>query len=270
MLLLQNVTTRMCGHASARFSRSTWWDPRSSLARRCHNPWRGGIRVCQENPRSRLLGQLGEMVTERHPSIATAMIEGITQKSQGYMGSVLGWNCQRGSVSPTEQAQVRSQSGPLASVPLTALPVYRVSRMDSEPFRVVLLRRLRLPLPLSVHRCSCGRLLDSNGHHRAACSTIGVLSGERGRAGVPRGWSTGFHEHLLARFGLGPEARINGRKKTGSCCRRLISLRRQPVGFGRHSGVGFACERDPPTERGPNKEKTHPEPRAGTVACGWW
>ena len=36
---------------------------------------------------------------------------------------------------------------PLASVPLTALPVHRVSRMDSEPFRVVLLRRLRLPLP---------------------------------------------------------------------------------------------------------------------------
>ena len=29
-----------------------------------------------------------KMVTERHPSIATAMIEGITQKSQGCMGSV--------------------------------------------------------------------------------------------------------------------------------------------------------------------------------------
>ena len=149
-----------------------------------------------------------EMVTERHPSIATAMIEGITQKSQGCMGSVARsgealqkvgmempswmelsegvrpnnqgpqerdpteawvaegsvaavhehfrettlWPC----LSPTEQAQVRSQSGPLASVPLTALPVHRISRMDSEPFRVVLLRRLRLPLPLSVRRCSCG------------------------------------------------------------------------------------------------------------------
>ena len=34
-----------------------------------------------------------EMVTERHPSITTAMIEGITQKSQGCMGSVAeGWN----------------------------------------------------------------------------------------------------------------------------------------------------------------------------------
>ena len=49
------------------------------------------------------------------------------------------------SLHPTEQAQVRSQSGPLASVPLTALPVHRVSRMDSEPFQVVLLRRLRMP-----------------------------------------------------------------------------------------------------------------------------
>ena len=48
--------------------------------------------------------------------------------------------------------------------------------MDSEPFRVVLLRRLRMPLPLSVHRCSCGRVLDPFRHHRAACLTVGVLS----------------------------------------------------------------------------------------------
>ena len=48
--------------------------------------------------------------------------------------------------------------------------------MDSEPFGAVLLRRVRLPLPLSVRRCSCGRFLDHFGHHRAACSTVGVLS----------------------------------------------------------------------------------------------
>ena len=56
---------------------------------------------------------------------------------------------------------VRSQSGPLASVPFTAMPSQRVSRIDSEEFRVLVLRRLRLPLPLSL------------GHHRAACSTLG-------------------------------------------------------------------------------------------------
>ena len=132
-----------------------------------------------------------EMVQARHPTVAAAMIEGITRNTQGCMGSVAqsahaleeigtevpswtalsqgarsqnqwprerdprepkhGWqkvasgrvhgtsvrrSC--GRLSPTKQAQVRSQSGPLASVPLTALPVHRVSRMDSEPFRVVL------------------------------------------------------------------------------------------------------------------------------------
>ena len=58
-----------------------------------------------------------EMVTERHPSIATAMIEGITQKSQDACclwlavakhsrrlecRCLLGWNCQRGSDQTTK------------------------------------------------------------------------------------------------------------------------------------------------------------------------
>ena len=80
-----------------------------------------------------------------------------------------------------ERASVRSQSGPLASVPFTSFPVCRVTRVDSQPFRVLLLRRLRLPLPLSVHSCSCGRQLDVLGHHRAACGRAGVL-GRRGFA----------------------------------------------------------------------------------------
>ena len=84
-------------------------------------------------------------------------------------------------LSPDRRALVRSQSGPLASVPFTALPVHRVSKMDSEPYRVLLLRRLRLPLPFTVRTCRCGRPLDVFGHHRAACSTVGVL-GRRGFA----------------------------------------------------------------------------------------
>ena len=44
----------------------------------------------------------------------------------------------------------RAKSGSLASVPFTALPIHRISRMDSEPFRVLLLRRLRMPLSLSM------------------------------------------------------------------------------------------------------------------------
>ena len=52
------------------------------------------------------------------------------------------------------------------SVPL-ALPIHRISRM---PFRVLLLKSLRMLLPLNVRACRCGRLLDVLGHHRAACS----------------------------------------------------------------------------------------------------
>ena len=48
--------------------------------------------------------------------------------------------------------------------------------MESEPFRVLFLRRLRMPLPLSVRSCVCGRRLDLFGHHRAACSKAGVLT----------------------------------------------------------------------------------------------
>ena len=43
-------------------------------------------------------------------------------------------------------------------------------------FRVLLLRRLWLPLPLSSRTCRCGRPLDVLGHHRAACSRAGVLA----------------------------------------------------------------------------------------------
>ena len=84
-------------------------------------------------------------------------------------------------LSPDERALVRSQSGPLSSVPFTAMPVHRVSKLDSEPFRVLLLRRLRLPLPFTVCTCQCCRPLDAFDHHRAACSTGGLL-GRRGFA----------------------------------------------------------------------------------------
>ena len=51
-------------------------------------------------------------------------------------------------LNPAERAMVRSQSGPLSSVPFTAMPTNRVTRFEAEQFRVLLLRRLRLPLPL--------------------------------------------------------------------------------------------------------------------------
>ena len=65
-------------------------------------------------------------------------------------------------LSSSQRASVRSQSGPLASVPFTSFPTCRVTRMESKPFRVLLLRRLRMPL--SVRSCVCGRRLDLFGH----------------------------------------------------------------------------------------------------------
>ena len=68
-----------------------------------------------------------------------------------------------------ERAMMQSQRGPLASVPFVSSP------SDAYPDRALLLRRLRLPLPLSVRSCRCGRPLDALSHHRAACATAGVL-----------------------------------------------------------------------------------------------
>ena len=75
------------------------------------------------------------------------------------------------------RALLRSQHGPLAS--LTALPTSRATRIDAQPFRLLLCRRLHLPLPLTQRTCRCGRPLDKFGHHRAACAEAGVL-GKRG------------------------------------------------------------------------------------------
>ena len=79
----------------------------------------------------------------------------------------------------TEEALLRSQGGPLASVPFTSLPTMRETSLDPQPFRLLLLRRLRLPLSLSARWCQCGRPLDCLGHHQSPCSRAGVL-GHRG------------------------------------------------------------------------------------------
>ena len=84
-------------------------------------------------------------------------------------------------LSATEQALFRSQGGPLAGVPCMCFPTSRLSRLDSSLFRVLLLRRLWLPLPPSSRFCRCGRPHDPSGHHRAACAQAGVL-GRRGYA----------------------------------------------------------------------------------------
>ena len=74
-----------------------------------------------------------------------------------------------------------SQNGPLSGLPFTMLPLLLLQRFNSHLFRVLLLRCLHLPLPLSSRACRCGCLLDCLGHHRASCLRAGVL-GRRGFA----------------------------------------------------------------------------------------
>ena len=57
------------------------------------------------------------------------------------------------------------------TIGLSALHV--IPNMSSDK---LLLKRLRMPLLLSVRSCVCDRRLDLFGHHRAACSRAGVLS----------------------------------------------------------------------------------------------
>ena len=70
-------------------------------------------------------------------------------------------------------------AGPGGSRAVTALPTAPEFRLSSSCFRVLLLRRLRLPVPIGPCRCRCGGDLDALGDHRAACPTAGVL-GTRG------------------------------------------------------------------------------------------
>ena len=80
-------------------------------------------------------------------------------------------------LSASRQALLRSQSGPGAGAAFSALPTSPLTTFSSQSFRVLLLRRLRLPLPPSVRTCRCGRVLDNLGDHRASCPRAGVLAG---------------------------------------------------------------------------------------------
>ena len=79
------------------------------------------------------------------------------------------------------RALLLSQGGPGSGLALSTCPRCRITRMGPQHFRILLLRRLQLPLPLTVRSCRCGRPLDIYGHHRAACARAGVL-GRRGFA----------------------------------------------------------------------------------------
>ena len=94
-------------------------------------------------------------------------------------------------VDPANHAMLESQSGPNASRPFTTIPYNQSTTYPSHLFRTLLLRRLRLPLPLSARQCRCRRALDLLGDHRAACPQARILRSrgvalERAAAGICR------------------------------------------------------------------------------------
>ena len=65
--------------------------------------------------------------------------------------------------------------GPHASRSFTTVPYNIDTQYPTHLFRILILRRLRLPIPLAARHCRCRRALDTYGDHRAACAQSGIL-----------------------------------------------------------------------------------------------
>ena len=81
----------------------------------------------------------------------------------------------RRSVGAAELALLDSKSGAFATRVLTVRPTVPELAVGSAPFRMLLHRRLRLPLPLAPARNRCQRTLDVLGDHVAAYPRSGTL-----------------------------------------------------------------------------------------------
>ena len=101
---------------------------------------------------------------------------------------------------PGSQALLESQTGPHASRAFTTIPYHNDNTYPSHLFRLLLLRRLRLPLPLFARFCRCRRTLDSLGDHRAACAQSRLL---RARGGA---FGTGSGPHMQGSGGTGHQS----------------------------------------------------------------
>ena len=101
----------------------------------------------------------------------------------------------------SSRAMLRSQSGPLASVPFTCCPISRHTNFDAQIFRTFLLRRLWLPLSSSSRACRCGRplarlwRLPVEGRTSVTLSSSGDR-GERDWLSWRPKWEEGGHRRL--------------------------------------------------------------------------
>ena len=128
------------------------------------------------------------------------------------------------------RALLLSQGGTFGSRALTVFPTLPELRLTNSQFRVLLLRRLRLPLPFTSRRCSCRCFLDPFGDHRAACPRAGVL-GPRGaplervlaracrEAGARVAWN------VFLRY-LNLDDLVTDKPSHRGCCQRAFSVAR--------------------------------------------
>ena len=78
--------------------------------------------------------------------------------------------------SPADCAHLRSRSGPGSGCVLAGCPTAIEYTIPAFDFRVLLLDRLRLSLPLTDVRCEgCGKSLDAFGRHRTSCMISGRI-----------------------------------------------------------------------------------------------
>ena len=137
-------------------------------------------------------------------------------------------------LTPTEQALLRSQSGPMAGLPFSSIPTSSLSRFPPQLFRVLLLRRLlasfapcfsHLPVWPSTRRpwpppCS---VFEGRGAGESR-----FLCGERCCKGVSRSGSSRVSE--CVRQGLGLAGRPARWSAVGGCRRWASSFRRCSIG----------------------------------------
>ena len=157
-----------------------------------------GVERCAQVAGSSTLGKLGDffkMVWARHPDIEETIMQAVDARDEApsvqainqsreslVQNGLAGKGGTRGGVILFGQPEVDfvrrrrrdAQAPRWASSPFISFPTNRTSRLEPQLLRVLFLRRLRPPLPLSARACRC-RPLDVLGHHRSACAVVGTL-----------------------------------------------------------------------------------------------
>ena len=118
--------------------------------------------------RGNLVGDDFDPMANRIP----ASKHGWQQKASRW--KTVSWLSRSGQHLHPEQALLRSQQGPMAGLPYTCLPISPETTFQPQEFRVLFLRRLWQPLPMSSFTCRCGRPLDSRGHMVSAVRSDGT------------------------------------------------------------------------------------------------